>query len=116
LPGRQNIIVTRNTGYHVGAEVPKNSSLNIVHNLTEALAIVDCTADEVMIIGGATLFKEALPKTDVLYLTYIHAEFPGDTFFPELDKTEWSETWREDHEADDKNPCSYSFVRLEKKY
>lgn len=115
LPGRQNIVVTRNVDYHISDKIPKSASLNIVYNLSDALTSVEGSAEEVMLIGGSTLFKEALPKSDVLYLTYIHAEFPGDTFFPDIKDSEWKEVWREEHKADDKNPCDYSFVRLERK-
>lgn len=115
LPGRQNIVVTRNSNYHINANVPENASLNIVHNLSAALEIVGGSPHEIMLIGGSTLFNEALPRTDVLYLTYIHAEFPGDTFFPEIEQSQWNEVWREDHRADEKNSCDYSFVKLERK-
>lgn len=116
LPGRQNIVVTRNPDYKIDAKVPEQSSLSIVNSLDEALASVKAPAPEVMVIGGSTLYKQALGKADSLYLTYIHEQFEGDTFFPDIDMESWSEVWREDHAADEKNPHAYSFVRLEKKY
>jgi dihydrofolate reductase len=114
LPGRQNIVVTRNLNYKINAPVPENASLTIVHSLEEAIANLRVNTTEAMIIGGSTLFNEALPKTDRLYLTLIHHDFKGDTFFPKIDQNQWQEMWREDHKADEKNQYDYSFVVLEK--
>lgn len=114
LPGRQNIVVTKNKNYQISSLLPDNTSLTIVHSLKDALNAVNGAPDEAMIIGGATLFNEALPLANVLYLTFIHAEFPGDTFFPPIDSKQWQEVWREDHAADSLNPYSYSFVTFER--
>lgn len=114
LPGRQNIVVTKNKNYPINALLPDSSSLTIVHSLADAFSAVIGNPEEVMIIGGATLFNEALPNANILYLTFIHAEFPGDTFFPPINPNEWQEVWREDHQADAKNPYDYSFVKLER--
>lgn len=114
LPGRQNIVVTKNKNYQISALVPADASLVIVHNLAEALAVVTGNPDEIMVIGGATLYREALPLAETLYLTLVHAEFAGDTFFPEIDANLWQEAWREDHKADEKNKFDYSFVKLER--
>lgn len=114
LPGRQNIVVTKNKNYQINALLPDNTSIAIAHSLQDALKIVNGDPDEAMIIGGATLFNEALPITDLLYLTFIHAEFPGDTFFPFIDPKQWREIWREDHPSDTLNPYPYSFVTFER--
>ena len=81
---------------------------------------------EVFVCGGAMVYKQFLPLADKLYLTYIHHNFKGDTFFPEFSMSDWREVSREDHEPDDppspeasdgrgKNKYSYSFVVLERK-
>ncbi len=111
LPGRQNIVVTTNTSYSIKAPVPDNASLEIVTSLKNALEISN-TFEEVMLIGGSRLFKEALPLADTLYLTFIHAKFAGDTFFPEINLNNWQQVWREDHKKDAVNAYDYSFVKL----
>jgi dihydrofolate reductase len=78
LPGRQNIIVTRDPAYKV-------EGATIAHNLCEALASCEQNTAEEFVIGGATLFKAALPLADKLYLTVIHKQIEGDAFFPVFD-------------------------------
>ena len=67
-----------------------------------------------MVIGGAQLYRQALPLADTLYLTLVHADIQGDTRFPAWQPGEWRETARSDHEADDRNPHAYSFITLER--
>ena len=106
LPRRRHIIVTRDRDYSVeGAEV--------VHSVEEALAVTR-DAPEVMVVGGATLYAEMLPRANRLLLTFVHGRFEGDTFFPEYDPQQWREVAREDHPADERNPFPYSFVTLER--
>jgi len=106
LPGRRNIIVSRNSEYQA-------AGCEVVSSLNNALALVkDCK--EVMLIGGAQLFAQALPQADRLYLTFIHHNFNGDSFFPEWDAHQWHETNRVDHHADSNNQYDYSFVTLER--
>jgi dihydrofolate reductase len=106
LPGRSNIVITRDKNYV--AEGGK-----VVHSMEEAMqAAGEC--EEVMVIGGAEFYLQTLPLADTLYLTLVEGEFEGDAFFPEIDEDEWREVAREAHEADDKNPHAYSFVRLER--
>jgi dihydrofolate reductase len=106
LPGRDNIILSRNPDYRAPGCV-------VVASLDEALAIC-AHADELMIIGGAQLYAEALPRAHRLHLTLLHASFSGDTWFPDYDRREWREVSREDHEADADSPCAFSFVDLER--
>lgn len=106
LPERTNIVVTRNRGYQA-------PGCRVRHSLEEALQ--DCGSDpEVFIIGGAEIYRQALPGADRIYLTLVHARIPGDTYFPEFDQNEWKETQRTRCEADDKNPYACSFVIYEK--
>ena len=105
LPGRKNIVLTADSGYRAPGCV-------VVHGLDEALR--EAEGEEIMVIGGSTLYREFLPRADRLYLTLIHREFPGDTFFPELDLSGWREAAREDVSDDLDSGLSYSFVIMER--
>ena len=113
LPGRTNIVITRQADYVAeGAKV--------VTTLEEAVAMAENVAfidgqEEAVIMGGAEIYKLALPAADRLYLTEVHAQVDGDTFFPEYDKSEWNEIGREDFAAEGPNPYDYSFVVYERK-
>lgn len=112
LPGRANIVVTRNPDY-------QPEGVKVVHSLTQAVKLAESigAADgvrECAIIGGAEIFREALPITDRIYLTEVHANVEGDVYFPEYDKSEWEEVSRENFEAEPPNPYDYSFVVLER--
>jgi dihydrofolate reductase len=106
LPGRHNIVVTRNKGY-------RSEGCTIVHSLDEALESA-AGSEEVMIIGGAELFKQFLPSADRLYLTLIDQEFEGDTYFPEFDRSQWAEVLSETVAPAGEDPISYRFVILER--
>lgn len=67
---------------------------------------------EIFVIGGAEVYNLALPYADYLYLTQIHHQFPGDAFFPELEKKKWRLVAQEDFPADSENPFGYSFVEM----
>lgn len=107
LPERRNIIITRNKNFSVAGTESFSSIKEALENLQNE--------NEIMIIGGAELFRETLPLATRIYLTSIHATFNGDTFFPELDYEIWEESSREDHETDVKNPYKYSFIVLDRK-
>lgn len=102
LPGRQNIILSRSTGKTQGAET--------AHSLQQAIQIVGFSA-EVMVIGGAQVFLEALPLADVIYLTEIHHHFDADVFFPELDESIWQREEIRFHPRDLKNAYDLTFCR-----
>ena len=108
LPGRKNVVITRNTHFVAeGAEV--------YHSLEQAL---EATAADGLrfIIGGGMLYREAFHLTHTLHLTRLHASFPdADTFFPDIDMSQWDEISREDHDADERNPFAYSFIDLRRK-
>lgn len=105
LPNRRNIVVTRRHIAIPGCEV--------VGSIDEALALCN-GEDEVFIGGGAEIYKTAMHRTDRIYLTIVHQDFEADTFFPEIDKSEWKEVSHEDHQADHKNTFAYSFITLER--
>jgi len=104
LPGRRSIVVSRQSGLAIaGAEV--------VGSLEQALDAA-AGAPEVCVIGGAELYRLALPRADVVHLTRVHAEVESDTFLPPLEPSEWEEVSREPHPADARNAHPYSFVTL----
>jgi len=107
LPGRHNIIVTRNRDYAC-------KGCTVTHSLHEAVQACG-PKDAPVIIGGASLYQEAIALVDCMYLTFIDAEFDGDTLFPQFDRTDWIEVERENHKPDTRNPYHYSFVTLERK-
>lgn len=106
LPGRTNIVITRDADYAAEGCV-------VVYSIEAALQAAG-EQDEIMIIGGAEFYRQILPLADTIYLTRIHEDFAGDTYFPELNPAEWHEVERTDWEADEKNSHRYSFVRLER--
>lgn len=112
LPGRTNIVITRQTDWRA-------EGVQVVHSLSEgielatSLPLIDRN-EEVMVIGGAQIYREALPKTQRLYLTEIHGEIEGDTFFPPVNGEEWMEVAREDHQARPASPYDHSFVVLDR--
>ncbi len=106
LPGRTNIVVTRDENYDAPGCV-------VVHSIEAAMQAAE-KQEEVMVIGGAEFYRQVLPRADRIYLTRINEDFEGDTLFPELDSSEWQEVERVDCDADDKNPHSYSFIKLDR--
>lgn len=107
LPGRQNIVVTRNSNYQAeGAEV--------VHSLPEALERAE--SEELFLIGGGELYRQGIELADMLHITLVHHEWEeADTFFPEIDIEVWECKQIEYHEADDRNRYPYSFTLWERK-
>ena len=106
LPGRRNIIISRNPGYSA-------EGIETYSSLEEALKATQ-SDDEVMVIGGMSLYQQTLPLADRLYMTLVHTNVEGDAWFPEFDLQRWHETERHDFPADEKNPHSYSFIVLDK--
>jgi dihydrofolate reductase len=104
LPGRTNIIVSRDSSYSA-------EGCCVVHSIDDALLAAG-DSDEVMIMGGANLYSQLLPRADRLYLTEVQADVSGDTWFPEFDEMQWQELERESHQADEKNEFDYDFVVL----
>lgn len=107
LPNRTNIIITRDKNYK--AEV-----CAVVNSLKAALKVALKVDENPYILGGAEIYKQAMPFADKLDITFVHHKFEADVFFPEIDKTKWKETWREDFKADENNKYDYSFVTFER--
>jgi len=104
LPGRQNIVLTRDKGWHAEGVLAASS-------LADALALVK-EGDRVFVIGGADIYALALPIADVLELTEIDAEFPADTFFPTWNRADFRQTSRAAHETAE--GLRYSFVSYQR--
>lgn len=112
LPGRANIIITRNLDWQAeGVKVAH--SLEEAYSLAEAIAEID-GQDELMIIGGDQIYQSSLPEIDRIYLTKVHASVEGDAWFPEVNWDEWQELGREDFSAEGPNPYAYSFIVYER--
>ena len=107
LPGRQNIVITRNADWQY-------PGVTVVHSLDEAIASAE--TDIVFIIGGAQVYEQALPRVDVLHLTLIHARWASaDAFFPALNMDQWQEVSREHHESDHRNAYEFDFITLKRR-
>ena len=106
LPGRTNIVISRDPAL-------QRDGVSVVGSLAEALQKAEDT-DEVFVVGGAEIYRQALPLATRIYLTLIHVELEGDTFFPELDETKWKLVSRDDHPADEKNRWDLSFLIYER--
>jgi dihydrofolate reductase len=111
LPGRRMIVVSRQADYRAGAE-----DVEVAGNLGDALQVAAASGDsEAFVIGGAELFREALPLADRLYVTRVHATVEGDTFFAMGGMDRWRRVEVEHHGADAANDFSFSFEVYERK-
>ncbi|MBT3567035.1 MAG: dihydrofolate reductase [Porticoccus sp.] len=108
LPGRLNIVITRNTNWSFsGVEVA--SSLDQAKNI---VSLMDESMSEIMVIGGSEIYNTAIDQADRLYITRVQASFEGDTFFPLFDEEIWHEVSRQEPEQQGETP--YFFQILEK--
>jgi dihydrofolate reductase len=103
LPGRRNLVLSRR-----GFQAP---GVETVATLDEACERV-AGADELMVIGGAEVFRLAMPRLDHIHLTRVHVRVEGDVLLPELAPGEWREVRREEHPADDRNAIAMTFTEL----
>ena len=106
LPNRRNIVITRTTTLKI-------SNVEVVNNLQDAISLCN-EENEAFIVGGAEIYKHALPLTNRIYLTTVHKTYEADTFFPVLNMNEWKEVFKEYHPADEKNSVAYTFSTLER--
>lgn len=115
LPGRDNIVVTRNRDYRAPGAV-------VVHSIDEALAAAG-DAPEIIIVGGADLFRALLPRVDRLYLTHVHDVVGGEAedaaparevFFPPFDAAEWRVVFRQPHPRDDRHARPFTWLILDR--
>jgi dihydrofolate reductase len=108
LPGRRNIIITRDKNYQA-------DGIEVVFSPDEAIKAVE-GVEEVMIIGGGHIYETFLPRADRLYLTFIDLNVEGDTCFPDYESVAtWQQVSTESSNSDERNAYSYQFVTLHKK-
>lgn len=109
LPGRTNIVVTRDASFKAEGGV-------VVTSLAAALDVAAGEApEEIMVIGGAEIYRAAMPFVRRIYLTSVHGEIEGDTYFPPIDSGAWNETIVGVYPSSEGRPVGYSFVILDKK-
>lgn len=102
LPNRTNVVVTRRKDYHPEGCV-------VAGSLVEAIGMFP-EEEEVFIIGGGQIYEQALPLADKIYLTLVHDYYDGDTFFPEWDPRDWTETSRATYSRGESFDKSFSFI------
>jgi dihydrofolate reductase len=107
LPHRTHVILTRDRDYLAEGGF-------VVHSIAEAVNFAG-DAEELMVVGGANLYAQTLPLASRMYLTVVHDYFDGDTAFPDYEKADWREVFREEHGADERNPHAYSFATFERR-
>lgn len=109
LPGRVSVVITRDPDYSANGII-------VVHSLEEGIRVAEAAGDpEPFIAGGAAVFEQALHRANRMYLTRIHADVEGDTFFPDFDDvTEWHLTDSEHFDADEKNDYPFSFLTYDR--
>lgn len=112
LPGRANIVVTRQAGYAPDG-VLVTGSLDEALRMAEEIAKRD-GVDEIMVIGGGEIYAQSMPRAGRLYITELDLETDGDTRFPDIDPDQWTEVSREAHEAGENDSADYAFVVLDR--
>lgn len=106
LPGRMNIVVSRNRGFVA-------PGCTVVDSLEKAYEAAG-DAEEVSIIGGTSLFAAALPTADCIHLTEVEAEIAGDTWFPDFDRSQWREKEIGRHPADERHAYAFRILELQR--
>lgn len=108
LPHRRTIVITRSTGWTA-------PDAEVAHSVEEAVALAGAAPGEVVFsAGGGEIYAQTLPLADRLLITEVDSDVEGDAYFPEWDRSEWVETWREPHPPQGDSPA-YSFVAYERK-
>lgn len=107
LPERANLVLTRDRAWYAAGVI-------VVHSVEQALAQAGAT-QELVAIGGAQIYRLVLPFARRIYLTHVHADVPGDTFFPDFDATQWDDVECHPHPADDEHAYPVTFVTLERR-
>ena len=107
LPGRTSIVLTRNADYEA-------EGASVVHDLDAAIAQAP-QSDEVFVVGGADIYRLAMPRVDRMYLTVVHAAITGDTYFPDFDESLWEVREHTQHEAGERDDYPHSFLVMERR-
>ncbi len=106
LPGRQNIVITRDRDLLI-------EGATMAYSITDALE--KALGNEVFVIGGANIFEQVMDEAGTLYFTRIHHTFPADAWLPAIDPETWQEEEAERFEPDEKNRYAYSFITYRKR-
>lgn len=106
LPGRQNIVMTRQADYRA-------DDCDVVTSIDAAMATAG-DAEEIMVIGGGDIYAQFLSRANRVYLTRVHVSLDGDVHFPLLDEREWQETTREEHTASNADDHAFAFTTLQR--
>lgn len=106
LPNRHNVVITRQHGY-------SHEGVTTVSSLEEALAMFS-PSEEIFITGGGQIYEQAMPVADKLYLTTVMHDYEGDTRFPEWDRSEWREVFKEYHESGKSFPYPFEYSDWER--
>lgn len=106
LPGRTTLVLTRDPAWQA-------PGVTVVHSLDDAFQVIG-SVPELCVVGGAEIYKLTLPIAQRIHLTRIHASIPGDTVFPAIDMSQWRETARIEHPADQRHACAMTFATLER--
>ncbi len=107
LPGRLNIVVSRSPAF-------APPGVTVVDSLDAAMLVAQ-SAEQVAIIGGAALYREALPRAALIHLTRVHASLPGDAYMTPIDSDRWEQVATEFHAADERHSLSFTFVTLRRR-
>ncbi|MBS0365040.1 MAG: type 3 dihydrofolate reductase [Proteobacteria bacterium] len=107
LPGRRNLVLTRDARWSAPGVI-------VVHCMEEALRAASDAA-ELVVIGGTELFRQVLPYAQRMYLTHVHADVPGDTYFPDFDSSHWDDVDCHAHPADERHAWPMTFVTLQRR-
>jgi len=99
-------VITRQSGLAI-------AGVRVVHSLDAALTVAG-SVPEIVVIGGAEIFRQGLPRTNTIHLTRVHARVAGDIFFPALDPAQWQESALEHHAVDERHQYAFSFVTLQR--
>ncbi|XJZ25878.1 dihydrofolate reductase [Bacillota bacterium Lsc_1132] len=108
LPGRENIVITRNTDFFC-------EGCTVFHSVEGFVSYANQLDEEVFVIGGAEIFRSLLRFASRFYITYIHEQFDGDTFFPPIDLSNWELLSREKGLKNEQNPFDYEFCMYGRK-
>lgn len=107
LPNRRNVVISRNDALQI-------DGVEVVGSLEEALSLSNCEEQEVFIIGGGEIYRQAMEIADRLYITIVYRDYEGDTTFPEIGETEWKLIKQEDYKCGDKFEYPFSYHTYER--
>ena len=110
LPNRHHVVITSNKNFKVDSE-----SVTIVNKIEEIVDKYKDSVEEAFIIGGGEIYNLLLPYTNTLYLTRVHKDFEGDTYFPNIDLSNWEVSYKSEVFSDEEEDLTYDFIDLIRK-